>query len=233
MRHNIIDLTKDSDEELSLPNKQITVIDLTLDPDEDLIKNPIKKSVVVIDLTLDSESEDDSIKKPITINPAKQITEINTIMDDINKLIIGCENINIKNYTGTRVVYLAYIGIHRGKYLLKFGISSDYYRRETKEHKYTYPVYKLIRLWTSVSNDSVEKQIKQEMRYRKVLTSEKFNGSNKKELIALNDYFTASKCVEIIDKFVKNTKSKEELVCENLMKEVDELKKKLSELTIE
>jgi prophage antirepressor-like protein len=119
----------------------------------------------------------------------------------------------ITDYLHMHVIYLAYIGQKNEKYILKFGVSGNYPRRELKEHRSTYKDYNIIKIWPCIANYKAEKKIKKEMREKKVLV-------DGKELIALNGVFTLDKCIKVFDKIINNTKSRYEEENENIIQKL-------------
>ena len=134
------------------------------------------------------------------------------------------ENNDITDFENTHVVYLAYIGNDNNQYILKFGVSGDYPRRELEEHRKTYKNYNVINIWPANANYLIESKIKKAMRAKRVIHKGKIKGT---ELIALNGVFTLDKCINTIDKIVQNTKSKLEENYEKSTNEIELLKKKL------
>lgn len=154
-----------------------------------------------------------------------------TMKSSNNELSKLMKNFYVENdlmdYAETHVVYLAYIGIHNGIYLLKFGVSGDYPQRELDQHRKTYKTYNVIKIWPANANHAIEKKIKKEMRAKKILVKEKIGDKNKTELIALNGVFTLDKCVKTIDKIVAKTKSAYELENEKIINDLKSENKKL------
>ena len=78
--------------------------------------------------------------------------------------------------------YLAYIGKFDGRYLLKFGESTDFPRRELVEHRKTFNTFNVIKLWNTMAPKTVEANIKTNFASKNMIVTQKIKGRKDKIL---------------------------------------------------
>jgi len=87
---------------------------------------------------------------------------VSTTESEIQKLNKSFYDDNmLSDYDDKSVIYLAYIGKHKGKHVLKFGLSDNFARRDIKEHRKTYKIFNVIKIWETAAQKKVETKIKE------------------------------------------------------------------------
>lgn len=94
---------------------------------------------------------------------------------------------DLYKYADQNVCYIAYVGVHDGEELFKFGITFDYYRREYQEHRNTFDTFDLLYLRRTDNNRIVEDLFKKECKLVNLYRKLKRDGQNN-----LNELFTTS-----------------------------------------
>lgn len=112
----------------------------------------------------------------------------------------------ISAYSNKRVIYLAYIGEYNGEYILKFGISNDFPRRELKEHRKTFKIFNVLFIAVVDANIEVEKLLKIEFNAKNIIRNIKINNKMQTELIALNNNFNVDNCIDLIKNLISTNK---------------------------
>jgi prophage antirepressor-like protein len=109
-------------------------------------------------------------------------------------------------FEGKRVVYLGYVGIDEetGKIIYKYGITRDAVRRDFEELSKIFEDYRMIYVRECIENDVVEKLIKKELKFRKLLAPKKVKGKLYTELFVTNDDFDIEKVKKMVDTIIDN-----------------------------
>jgi prophage antirepressor-like protein len=109
-------------------------------------------------------------------------------------------------FEGKRVVYLGYVGIDEktGKIIYKYGITRDIVRRDFEELSKIFKDYRTIYVRECVDNDIVEKLIKKELKFRKLLAPQKVKGKLYTELFMTSDEFDIEKVKKMVDALIDN-----------------------------
>lgn len=109
-------------------------------------------------------------------------------------------------YEGKRVVYLGYVGIDKdtGNTIYKYGITRDAVRRDFEELSKVFEDYRMIYVRECIDNDVVEKLIKKELKFRKLLAPKKVKGKLYTELFVTNDDFDIEKIKKMVDALIDN-----------------------------
>jgi hypothetical protein len=147
---------------------------------------------------------------------------------DVNRLTKNFYDDNmLSNFKDKLAIYLAYIGEYNGKYILKFGKSNDFVRRDLKEHRKMYKLFNVIKIWETMSNDLVEDNVKYNFASKNMLTSLTkkelnitCNEKTKRELVILNEVNDLDYCLDMIGNVVKNTILPQELEYKNKINEM-------------
>lgn len=157
--------------------------------------------------------------------PAKQ-----SDIDSLNKNFYD-ENM-ISKYYNKHVVYLAYVGEYSKKHYLKFGISHNFVQRDLEQHRKSFKIFNVIKIWETLAKEKVEESIKHNFMSKGMLTSMKKkemhikckdNGKDPSihELIVLNEVNGVDYCTKTIDDLVATTKIPQELIYIDRIKEIE------------
>lgn len=118
----------------------------------------------------------------------------------------------ISNYKDKLAIYLAYIGEYKGKHILKFGKTNDFVKRDLEQHRKMYKIFNVIKIWETLANDLVEKNIKSNFASVGMLTALtkkelKINckEKTKRELVVINEVHGLDYCIKMIDIVVTKT----------------------------
>jgi len=152
--------------------------------------------------------------------------------DDLSKFNFYSKNL-ISEYKDKNVIYLAYIGKHNQQDMLKFGISSDFPRRELIEHRKTFAIFNVLYIEEAELSSHIENKLKLEFKARNMLQNIKINNKMQKEVVALNAINGVESCINIIKQLVSNNKPASIKLLEernkNLQKENDQLRKTIKD----
>lgn len=118
----------------------------------------------------------------------------------------------ITDYHNKRVIYLAYIGYYDGEYLCKYGISTDFPRRELNEHRKIFDQFKVVTVIECENPEQIESNFKTELIARNMSRNREFKGKIRKELLALNAVNGIEMMTNLLDRLVgNNTKDNSEI----------------------
>jgi prophage antirepressor-like protein len=104
------------------------------------------------------------------------ITEID--IERLNKNLY--DDNSLRKWENKNCIYLAYIGYNDEKYLLKFGESYDFPRRELIDHRNDYEIFNVLKIWEVSSSKLAESKIKTDFIGKKMLITCKIKNKNKK-----------------------------------------------------
>jgi hypothetical protein len=145
--------------------------------------------------------------------------EIYMINFDTSCIVSILDTENLNEYDGYNVIYMIIIGIYKGGFLIKFGVTGDLAER-FKQHKKTYkPQFtdeglqsniKLIYVAITDNNEVVEDAFKQLVKSKGLNVELEFEGKNKVELFVTNNVFTVEKAKYEMSMMVKTKKTKME-----------------------
>lgn len=111
----------------------------------------------------------------------------------------------ITDYAKKNVVYVGLVDTEEFEGG-KVGYTDDIIRRE-KEHKNDMGNFKLVKVYETMNNRQVERDLLAECQSRDVRTSAYINGKNQTELIKLDDEFTLESLLELVETIVEKTKT--------------------------
>jgi len=143
----------------------------------------------------------------------------------------GCfyDDHDLYEYDGCNVCYMAYIGVHDGIPLFKYGITFDYYRREYQEHRKTFDTFQLLYLRQTDNNHIIESLFTKECKSKDIYVQKEFKGKNRTELFTVNESQSFERMRMIMDKLIEQNPTKEhqkyEKEIQRLQQEKDELNK--------
>lgn len=143
----------------------------------------------------------------------------------------GCfyDDHDLYEYDGCNVCYMAYIGVHDGIPLFKYGITFDYYRREYQEHRKTFDTFQLLYLRQTDNNHIIEGLFTKECKSKDIYVQKEFKGKNRTELFTVNESQSFERMRMIMDKLIEQNPTKEhqkyEKEIQRLRQEKDELNK--------
>lgn len=117
---------------------------------------------------------------------------------------------SLSKWKNKNCIYIAYIGYHNGMYLLKFGESYDYPRRELIEHRSDYIMFNVLKIWEVSSSKLAESNLKTDFRGKNMLISCKIKNKKgiiktKHELIHLNKAGSLDACINTIGLVINET----------------------------
>lgn len=138
-------------------------------------------------------------------------------IERLNKSIYN--DVLLSDYEGFPVVYLAYVGLDEGKHKMKWGLSTDFKRRELDEHRKDFNTFIVKGIWKTMAYKSVEEKIGTNFESRNMKTTMKLTKfvknkkvtTNKTEIIALDAVNNLDYCMKMIDDVVKKTIYPQEL----------------------
>ena len=143
----------------------------------------------------------------------------------------GCfyDDHDLYEYDGCNVCYMAYIGVHDGIPLFKYGITFDYYGREYQEHRKTFDTFQLLYLRLTDNNHAIEGLFTNECKIKNIHVEKEFKGKNRKELFTINESHSLERMKMIMDKLIEQNPTKEhekyKREIQRLQTEKEELKK--------
>jgi len=143
----------------------------------------------------------------------------------------GCfyDDHDLYEYDGCNVCYMAYIGVHDGIPLFKYGITFDYYRREYQEHRKTFDTFQLLYLRQTDNNHIIESLFTKECKSKDIYVQKEFKGKNRTELFTVNESQSFERMRMIMDKLIEQNPTKEhqkyEKEIQRLQQEKEELNK--------
>ena len=138
----------------------------------------------------------------------------------------GCfyEDHDLYEYDGCNVCYMAFIGVHDGLPLFKYGITFDYYRREYQEHRKTFDIFQLIYLRQTDNNHVIEGLFTKECKSKDLYVQKEFKGKNRTELFTVNESHSLERMKMIMDRLIEQHPTKEHKKYEA---EIQQLKQEL------
>lgn len=145
----------------------------------------------------------------------------------------GCfyNNNDLVDFDKSNVCYIAYIGIHNGEQLFKYGISNDYYRREYQEHRKTFQQYNVLYIRITDNNQMVETKFGNECKIKDLDRSLQINGKNIKEIFTVNETHSYERMKMVMDKLIDLHPTKEQEKLKEKIKEMEhEIKNKENEI---
>jgi hypothetical protein len=117
----------------------------------------------------------------------------------------GCfyDDHDLYEYDGCNVCYIAFIGVHDGIPLFKYGITFDYYRKEYQEHRKTFDTFQLLYLRQTDNNHAIEGLFTNECKIKNIHVEKEFKGKNRKELFTVNESHSFERMRMIMDKLIQ------------------------------
>lgn len=118
----------------------------------------------------------------------------------------------LSDYANKNAIYLAYIGKHKGKHILKYGKTKDFATRDLEQHRKTFNKFNVLKVWETLACDHVEDTIKTDIEacgLAVTMTKEelkiKCSTKTKRELIQINEVTNHTKIIELIDHAINKT----------------------------
>jgi len=108
------------------------------------------------------------------------------------------------NYDKKNCVYIAYIGIHSNEPLYKFGMTSDIYRRQFKEHENTFDQFELIYVKETDNKEIVEEKFKKELQCKHLLRHLKIKNKSQVELFTITNIHNLDMIKEYMDNIINS-----------------------------
>ena len=108
------------------------------------------------------------------------------------------------NYDKKNCVYIAYIGIHNNEPLYKFGMTSDIYRRQFKEHENTFDQFELIYVKETDNKEIVEEKFKKELQCKHLLRHLKIKNKSQVELFTITNIHNLDMIKEYMDNIINS-----------------------------
>ena len=108
------------------------------------------------------------------------------------------------NYDKKNCVYIAYIGIHNNEPLYKFGMTSDIYRRQFKEHENTFDQFELIYVKETDNKEIVEEKFKKELQCKHLLRQLKIKNKSQVELFTITNIHNLDMIKEYMDNIINS-----------------------------
>jgi len=135
----------------------------------------------------------------------------------------GCfyDDHDLYEYDGCNVCYMAFIGVHDGLPLFKYGITFDYYRREYQEHRKTFDTFQLVYLRQTDNNHVIEGLFTKECKSKDVYIQREFKGKNRTELFTVNEIHSFERMRIIMDKLIEQNPTNEH---KRYTQEIEQLK---------
>lgn len=97
---------------------------------------------------------------------------------------------SITKFDGKNVIYLAYVGVHHGTDLYKYGKSSNVYNREMTAHRKTFqPCFEMRGIYETNYKDQVETLLEKELKIRDLHRSYEINGKRQTELFVSTEEY--------------------------------------------
>lgn len=115
------------------------------------------------------------------------------------------------------VIYLAYIGEHDGDDIMKFGVSSNFPKRDFEQHRKNYDTFKVVYIKVCNKNNLVESKLKKDLKGMNMLRKLSINKNNNTELIALNEKYGIEWCIEKIDNLCKTMDNEDPVELEHII----------------
>lgn len=143
----------------------------------------------------------------------------------------GCfyDNNDLVDFDRSNVCYIAYIGVHNGEQLFKYGISNDYYRREYQEHRKTFGEYKVLYIRITDNNQMVETKFGYECKIKDLDRPLQINGKNMKEIFTTNETHSYERMKMVMDKLIDLHPTREQ---EKLKEQIKEMEQEIQALKI-
>jgi len=116
---------------------------------------------------------------------------------------------------------MAFIGVHDGLPLFKYGITFDYYRREYQEHRKTFDTFQLVYLRQTDNNHVIEGLFTKECKSKDVYVQREFKGKNRTELFTVNEIHSFERMRIIMDKLIEQNPTNEH---KRYTQEIEQLK---------
>lgn len=141
----------------------------------------------------------------------------------------GCfyDNNDLVDFDRSNVCYIAYIGVHNGEQLFKYGISNDYYRREYQEHRKTFDEYRVLYIRITDNNQIVETKFGYECKIKDLDRPLQINGKNMKEIFTINENHSYERMKMVMDKLIDLHPTREQ---EKLKERIKELEQEIQTL---
>lgn len=100
------------------------------------------------------------------------------------------DNNSILLFDNKAVLYIAYIGKHKGEHLFKFGFTRNIYTRECKQHRKTFKEFQIVFIGESDNCEEIERLFKKDIKARKLHRNGDFNGKTQTELFTVTNKLT-------------------------------------------
>lgn len=121
----------------------------------------------------------------------------------------------LSNFENNPVVYLIYIGEYDGKQKLKWGLSTNFVKRDIDQHRKCFKIFNVIGIWKTMAYKSVEDKMKINFLSKGMVTPLKIKTVQKKsgktitkpqvEIITLDEVNNLDYCISMIENLVKTT----------------------------
>lgn len=112
---------------------------------------------------------------------------------------------SVSKYDKKNVIYLAVIGLHNNKLLIKYGESNDVYRREFKEHKRTYGnQFKIVFIHETDNKEKIENLFKMNIVSKKLNVNLKFKEKYRRELFLTSNSFTLDDAKKLMSNLIED-----------------------------
>jgi prophage antirepressor-like protein len=127
------------------------------------------------------------------------------------------KNNSLSSYENKNVIYIAYIGEHQDEDILKFGISSNFPKRDLEQHRKNYDIFKVLYIKESNKNNIIESKLKKDLKGMNMLRKLSINKNNNTELIALNEKYGIEWCIKKIDNLCKTSNNEDPIELEHII----------------
>ena len=117
------------------------------------------------------------------------------------------DNALISAFHDLAVLYIGYIGIHRGEHIFKYGLSRRMFSRDYDEHRKLFDLFEVAHIIKCDNCEEVEKLFEHELKVRNVYRAIPIKGKSQTELFTVNaTQTTCAYFIGIMEKLVADHK---------------------------
>ena len=151
---------------------------------------------------------------PSIMNTGRYVTP--TLESDVERITKSFYDDNmLSSFENNPVVYLIYIGEYDGKHKIKWGLSTNFVKRDLDQHRKNFKTFNVIGIWKTMAYKTVEDKMKINFLSKGMVTPLKIKTTRKKsnkivinkqtEIITLDEVNNLDYCIKMIENLVKTT----------------------------
>ncbi len=139
-----------------------------------------------------------SVKKQKKTKITDTVIDNKTILDSVYF------NKNVSDYDNKNVFYMAYVGTINGEDIYKYGISSQIYARDYKEHRNIFQIFRLFCIEETDNTAKIEKLFEKEMHVRNLHRNLTMDNKKHTELYTTSVEYPLDKIIKLVTDIITN-----------------------------